>query len=841
MLHEMKMLKFLALTLKLASKTICGFSIILCVTWCCVASQNAVIVDFTTNSSTLIFPSGAPFKLVCLLDDVTCSMSSPDDVLQLSPKHDVTGCNGTQGGCSATCQVEDATKLNTDDYICWRNGIQLTENKVFVIDKPAEPRVQNIYTTEYKDIFIVFETGPSDFISPDEVKVTLKEGRKDAVEICSANCSSNGVDTNRVCTCLYSQRETRISNNSVILSILVARPSLDNPIQSAEWKRTVNLLSYIVPGPPVLELDLWDVSDNKAVAVFRPSEVMRRMVVFMESIQRPLQFHVLLNKTQGNPELTELRFVKKVYYNRELYEKLYVALEFDNLTAFTNYNLCVSSIGGGGEGPMISSSFQTRKAVPKQPPEMEDFMFSRAANSQGSSLLLYWKPLPHECAGGINLTYELQISSTKGYNSTVQNIETSYLFISSGLPQDALVVKLWAVNEIGKSENFSQIHIPAAQGASLLESVVEYVNESMMFVYLNGTSVSKFEQVAVHWCQVSTNTLQKEICLDYPTTRIMTRPDSENGQPMKFEINLTQHATGSLIYQTQVQVHDLFDNTSIIQTSKVNATVTMNEYPPQVDIPQLFDYRPETRKRRAVSQTSNSKRSVLPRPVGGTQKVFISVKVNGSWMGMAAANYLFDSSLEEATALLSRRDADGKQILRMKQLCNTDKAKQFLIRSFVLFSSGSENCSTSELTWLGNLTNLIFSPNEMPLPIGLKFVCVQLTRSDGFNLFTNYQVESEVTDDLLTTSSIILICVLTAFGIVVVSLFIYVLRICQIRRKRAFKLNEGSPGQIPEIFTTNSSANGCYTNDAMDSTIDSEGPSRDSGQGTSIQTGNRMW
>lgn len=63
-------------------------------------------------------------------------MSSPDDVLQLSPKHDITEgteWNSTQDGCSATYEVDDATTLNTDDYICSRNGVQLTENKVFVI------------------------------------------------------------------------------------------------------------------------------------------------------------------------------------------------------------------------------------------------------------------------------------------------------------------------------------------------------------------------------------------------------------------------------------------------------------------------------------------------------------------------------------------------------------------------------------------------------------------------------------------------------------------------------------------------------------------------------------
>lgn len=78
-----------------------------------------------------------------------------------------------------------------------------------------------------------------------------------------------------------------------------------------------------------------------------------------------------------------------------------------------------------------------------------------------------FQPLPQECAGGINLSYEIQITSTKGYNYSVQNIETSYLLVSSGLPPDTLVVKLWAVNEIGKSEKFSQIHIPATQGTNI--------------------------------------------------------------------------------------------------------------------------------------------------------------------------------------------------------------------------------------------------------------------------------------------------------------------------------------------------------------------------------------
>ncbi|XP_059173828.1 uncharacterized protein LOC131954266 [Physella acuta] len=710
----------------------------------------ASISKSSDNNPGFMFPVGKPFKLICQLTESFCQETSSNDTLTLLPKSLVSGASeGTVTritDCSVSYQIEDASPENSNEYICSKNGVTLMKEQITILEKPLELKIEKISVSENKDILITWLKSSNDMNILDEYNITMTESGI-TTQLCVIR---SAVESSRI-TCQYANinKSDTVNNNNVTITILIARPMLEFPIQSLETHISINLVDYVAPGP-VKNLHVYSVTSHTAFIIFQLSDAMKTIAHFLISRNKTFSCGVTLWKTDDSSEILQLELQNITSYNETIDANLSVAVLLNTLTAFMNYSCMVSCATGGGEGEKTFLQFTTKKSVPAQSPVIEKFAFSRVA-PLFSSLFLTWQPLPLECIGANNLSYDVEVSSVDGFKNLTR-VDTSYLVVTNQLPSHALKVEIWAVNEIGKSENSSQLIIPAYEGSQIPEAIVEFLNESSMNIYVNVKSVSMFDDLAVHWCHVNTdlNSLQ-ELCQEYPITIFRSEINYEKTtDALKLTIPLNKPRESSVKRNNSKEVFyfHVDEENNFVQNFTTLATLKPSINLPDTNLNNMFEFAGKQRRRRAEPPALR----ILPiRSVTSQQKiqVFISLKINGNWMGMSGVNCTYNSSLKDASLTAQQVSRDQKNYLQVQQQCDPHEVKQYLITSYNIYSSTEETCPDNNRKFIALKNSSLFSPTEFELPDGITFACIAMNRHDGYSV----QIVRSLTVATLVSSS----------------------------------------------------------------------------------------
>ncbi|CAL1540459.1 unnamed protein product [Lymnaea stagnalis] len=812
--------------------------------------------------------AGQRIRICCQLSERECSATKEADMLTVAPRTLIRGTcvNGTIGCAdrvanavadrgwsiarTGLCRVrfEGASENSTHDqevaFDCFKNDKFRPPSRVEklrVLAKLPGPKILKIICSEKKDIIVIFNKNSSSSVQDHSTEYRVSMTEYDRVtDLCLTDCSLPQSPYSNICVCRYTNRDPFVNvfqDVNVTVTVNVSRPRQNNPITSGVTTDSINLYQHVRPGK-VAELYCHNISATDALIIFRPSMHILYLVSSMSYYRKPLQYHVTLMKTQGLQEVFEIKLDKTVFNASHSNE--YIGIRFRNLTAFTKYIFSVSGIGGGGRGSTSQIEFITNKTVPLHPPSIEDYSYMWKHKEGSSTLFLLWQPLPQESRGGELLNYDLQITFLNGSVYHERNINLNYKDISLNLlPLDAFTVKLWAVNEIGRSVNFSKIIIPSNHAAAQPSMYVEFENNSA-HIYINLTTPNVIDMLAIHRCEGN-----KDICTEYPYTQIEQINQTNTAFPfLTFKMMMPTEKPTLRTYVKEFEHFEFKDKQKPLENAKIaNGTITIgqvNLWPKEVDI---FDEQSGLN----VSSWIERELSGMPdknEPIGHTfsneitesttvmyPRFFLSVKVKELWMGMVAADCYFDRKKDEAK--LKVIPFDNNMYLRLSQECDNDmKPTQFLVDSYKIYSSDDELCkkASPEMNEMIEKRKM-FSPTLFKLPetTSLGSCVVGLNRNRSRQSKAIFQHNSDFTaKGTETIPVIVIIAILTVFLVVILGFCL--IKRCNNRRQHFHTittlLNETDEreGEINDEMHDNELIHPYHTNNLTES--------GDSGHGT---------
>ncbi|GFR75262.1 hypothetical protein ElyMa_005773500 [Elysia marginata] len=241
-----------------------------------------------------------------------------------------------------------------------------------------------------------------------------------------------------------------------------------------------------------------------------------------------------------------------------------VSVIFRNLTAFTTYSLIAFSTGAE-DGPSVVKEFTTLKSVPLQPPVLVKFGFSRFP--QSNSLFVLWQPVPHETRGGANLTYDLEVLSSRGLELGAFGVGENYWLNTEPLPKEDLVVRVWSRNEIGLSESFSSLRISDVKPVPFQVEV----SERKLLVHVDPVVYGVYKQIAVHMCETFLIQDDIEVCSSYPQTLRLSQAASASGAPQVHTFYLSSEGEPRVMTR-QTFVHYMFSGSPADMYGDTNGT-----------------------------------------------------------------------------------------------------------------------------------------------------------------------------------------------------------------------------------------------------------------------------
>ena len=138
-----------------------------------------------------------------------------------------------------------------------------------------------------------------------------------------------------------------------------------------------------------------------------------------------------------------------------------IRLKVNFLTPNTMYSVSLVAYGGGGKGgDSTKLMLTTEAAVPSSPPN--HLYFSREVSDiqshYSSKVTVTWQPLASDLHGGEGLHYKLDL-----YNGEVleRTIFTNNTFaVLDKLPSAKMEARVWAVNILGQSYDYTSIALP---------------------------------------------------------------------------------------------------------------------------------------------------------------------------------------------------------------------------------------------------------------------------------------------------------------------------------------------------------------------------------------------
>ncbi|GFN91213.1 endonuclease-reverse transcriptase [Plakobranchus ocellatus] len=236
-------------------------------------------------------------------------------------------------------------------------------------------------------------------------------------------------------------------------------------------------------------------------------------------IDRPLQCRIQVNKTEGILEI-----LRMVVWPEQ--ERSCIQVTFPNLTAFTTYTLSVVAAAGDETSDPVVLTFITAKTIPLQPPVLSNHSFLRYSTGQDSVLLILWQALPHEVRGGASVTYDLELFSDNGLELARSNLTETSLVTTDPLPHGSLSLKLRARNELGQSQNFSSLNIPAFSEITPVPFVVNFARNKIHLHFQKPLPRSQFRQMVTHLCTSYTRYGEIDLCtVATYNTRIIRQQD----------------------------------------------------------------------------------------------------------------------------------------------------------------------------------------------------------------------------------------------------------------------------------------------------------------------------
>ncbi|KAK0041057.1 hypothetical protein Bpfe_029529 [Biomphalaria pfeifferi] len=676
------------------------------------------------------------------------------------------------------------------------------------------PKLVNLFVTEQNDLRIEVDTGIS---SPSTLSVVYQDFSLAVKPLCTVNCS--GDDT---CLCEFDNTDQYfiISANNVTLIINVSK---SDSAESQQVKQEVCLMDYVIPGC-VRELSTLNVSAVEAVIQFRPSKETAKLISFM---QDKFLYSLELWASDDSLQLLTMSLAKDYLFDADLFEPdyglQYASITFDSLTESTHYTLLVTGIVANRKGCTQYLNFTTLLLAPSSPPQLDMFTYSRFNDQTGmSSLWLMWKP---EETNGIK--YHLEISSDSE-PSVYFNLTTNYI-LQANLPPKELVVEIWSLNDIGQSQNASQILIPFTQDNFTYNVIIEILNDSHAFVYANFSNQESIQDIAFHVCESEDTNQKIDICLDYPYTKMLnkTRP-FQNLLQVLFFIVVSTKLPESITLEQNVTYVQYLDKRLMYKETVVVANVTLNAQTKPMNLSNsdilfhLRDTHTEDQRRKRSSDSyhlrdthtedqhrkrsfdsyhlrdthtedQRRKRSSPSRhlrdtytedrrkkrssdnpqssflslsSLGASSKFFISIKSEGFWQGMKKSQCYFSRQLDVANVIVHNENG----FLTISQKCDPAMPKQFLVRFYEIYSAPNNLCGTDKRQLLATLDNSIFGLNIFKLPSEWTFICV-ISIGDSAN---NLQVVENPFSPESTFSTKVIIIIVVCIAMVCILIFIMI-------------------------------------------------------------------
>ncbi|KAI8771391.1 hypothetical protein BgiBS90_028110 [Biomphalaria glabrata] len=550
------------------------------------------------------------------------------------------------------------------------------------------------------------------------------------------------------------------------------------------FNTSINLLSHIVPGcVENLSLETDSLTSTKAVIKFHTSQLISSLVPIMANLGKPLMYHIILYKMDGIKQTLQLTLNKTVFNDPHSESQQSVAVLFNELVPYMNYIVSVQGEGGGGQGCLKNVSFTTSKEAPAAPPEQ--LTFSR---NNGTGLTLMWKSLGRDLAGGSNISYDIEITSTNSDHRLI-NTQSTFLEVLTDIHKTTLGVKIWSRNEIGQSENLTKIDIDLMSEPSLnkVRMVIDFLNQTsaLALTNLDLPSVASIQNLSIHWC-VNMWTSSYSVCQEYPQTSYVPRDHWINGYTSQlFHYNLSETMNEVTTDSVGVSYYEM-NNQSFIRTVTAVRTTTRSAAQGQGDC------------------LTNCQSTANKYP-----QVFYSIKFNTSWTGMIPADCYYSRQIKDARFNYELHNSTN---LVLEQNCSQDKPLEFLIKLYKVYPTQDGDCQLNKPLESWQTNRSLFSQTVFTVPANQRLLCIQALGDDGLASLEYGWISIPPLPGVLESTvdrSIIWIIVISIVALLVCGgLFSYsCYQKCKIRRQLVFEwTNNQTPDSPDSLHMTSNDA-----------------------------------
>ncbi|XP_059178642.1 uncharacterized protein LOC131957857 [Physella acuta] len=424
-----------------------------------------------------------------------------------------------------------------------------------------------------------------------------------------------------------------------------------------------------------------------------------------------------------------------------------VAIRLSRLAPFTNYT--------------VSARKSTQvDHIPEHPPALHPFSFAVIRKDDYTDICISWKPIPQEAHGGAKLIYVIEVSSGK-WNYKL-NTSKSFAMIEDGRYSNALKVKLWAENEIGISQNYSEMLIKKKEPPDIL-AAAEFSEEGEVKIYVNSSSVGGAEKIAIQVCEEGTH-LNQDICLEILVTEVFDLDKvSDKGNPIyEFTVPVISRLCQLDAHNVEMQFF-YFNN----HNDSLNISINSN-----------FADKSEFEKLRNSKRvcSSNVEEYRLIYEEMKNKIIFISVMVDGDWTSIVPINCYFGDFKRHGSSLANVKfnitklhvSAEDNNIQRLSFMQNCEPSPhQFMAKYFVVFSSSSPNCD-KDRQQIANLSNKIFDDVHCVVPTHTKIVCIDVIGQNNvsaifgpvFNFFKGKYPHSEDAKHFFVIIPVVIVTIL---------------------------------------------------------------------------------
>ncbi|KAH9512435.1 hypothetical protein Btru_039575 [Bulinus truncatus] len=636
--------------------------------------------------------------------------------------------------------------------------------------------IKRLLVNETEDIYLEFETNIQDqYKAVAYIDYGMENGPNRT--LCSKTCP----DHDNICICESEKKNTRLLNYNSLLVILNLTLSTANDTLQCVWCK--NLVHYVVPGC-AQEVGLIGRSDTSANVSFHLSEELGRLTGFMSNT---LRFQIGLKKLEGVDEFLQMSFLKAVL-------RYHVAIQFKHLSVFTRYAVSVTSFRGKVEGCTTSFTFTTNKSVPLGPPETKSLDYSRTLKY----LWIIWKALSQESKGSDKVIYEVWITSHSNFSLRF-NQTSNYFNLTEGIPIEPLTVRLWSLNDVGRSEKFSEILVPLNDVIERPYFIVEFVNKSHAYVILNVSM--EVQKVAVR-AIVSKQNGSKDPCDDcLLTQRVVVDVQSMNQTQLKLLVPFSKPRRKR--FRRKVKYCQYESNCPSDLLENASAVVTQRFQDSDI-ITQLSD--DDITAAGSKIQTRMSSYYTFGKSFSSktdfSSKILVSLKEKGVFQGMTEAHCYYNRQLSAAKVIACVQDG----CLRVNQEQNC-AGKQFLIDSFDIYPS--QNDRSCNITKTEKYLHLARDDLHAvcDLPQDFKFFCIQANGNTSFITSDPMAFPAVSSDSSPTQTVTIFMTVALVVLLVVGIIVIRVIFICKDRKKKFATLTVLETLQPAQVSIDNPSAN----------------------------------